>query len=89
MVAAGGVARHIAVCAADARALSAGDEPLVRLVRIGDRWVPWHEGGSLRHLAEAGPGVAGGRHGVEVQKGMAQAYLNQATRGPNGGLAGR
>lgn len=84
----GGVARSIGVCAADARALAAGDEPLVRMVRIGDRWVPWHEGGSLRHLAEAGPGVAGGGHGAEVQKGMAQAYLNQGN-GRHGGLAGR
>ncbi len=84
----GGVARTIPVCAADARALSAGDEPLVRMVRIGDRWVPWHAGGTLRHLAEAGPGVAGGGHGAEVQKGMAQAYLNQGVNHP-GGRGGR
>ena len=84
----GGVARSIAVCAADARALAAGDEPLVRLVRVGDRWVPWHEGGNLRNLAEAGPGVAGGGYGAEVQKGMAQAYLNQGNS-RHGGLAGR
>ena len=84
----GGTPRSIPVCAADARQLTAGDEPLVRMVRIGDRWVPWHEGGNLRHLAEAGPGVAGGGHGAEVQKGMAQAYLNQASRG-RGGLSGR
>ena len=29
--------RSIPVCAADARALAAGDEPLVRMVRVGDR----------------------------------------------------
>jgi len=84
----GGVARTIAVCAADAHALAAGDAPLVRMVRLGDRWVPWHEGGNLRHLAEAGPGVAGGGYGAEVQKGMAQAYLNQGNS-RHGGLAGR
>ena len=80
--------RTIAICAADGRRLAAGEEPLVRMVRVGDRWVPWHESGSMGRLAEAGPGVAGGGHGAEVQKGMAQAYLNQGN-GRHGGLAGR
>ena len=80
----GGTARTIAICAADARRLAAGEEPLVRMVRVGDRWVPWHESGNLRHLADAGSGIAGGGYGAEVQRGMAQAYLNQALGGNDG-----
>jgi hypothetical protein len=84
----GGVARSIAVCAADARALAVGDEPLVRMVRIGDRWVPWHLAGSVSGAIDAGAQVARSEWGAEVQKGMAQAYLNQMTGGPGGGSSG-
>ena len=52
----GGVARSIPVCAADARALAAGDEPLVRMVRVGDRWVPVAPGGQ-RRPAPSTPGA--------------------------------
>ncbi len=86
-----GVARSIAVCAADARALAAGDEPLVRMVRVGDRWVPWHLVGSVSGAVDAGAQMGRAGHGAEVQKGLAQAYLNQMTGGPgsSGGLSGR
>ena len=83
----GGVARGIAVCAADARRPRAGDEPLVRMVRVGDRWVPWHLAGASTARSTPAP-ARGGGHGAEVQKGMAQAYLNQSDR-PPGGLGGR
>lgn len=47
----GGTERRIAVCAADARRLAGGEEPEIRLVRLGDRYVPWyaapHERGLL------------------------------------------
>jgi hypothetical protein len=47
----GGTERRIAVCAADARRLAGGEEPEIRLVRVGDRYVPWyavpHERGLL------------------------------------------
>jgi len=84
----GGTARTISVCAADARRLRAGDEPLVRLVRIGDRWVPWHLAGSITGAVDTGargarPGH--GVHGVHGQQNMAQAYLEQAQNGANGG----
>ena len=49
-----GTARTIGVCAADARALAAGDEPLVRMVRVGDRWVPWHLSGGMEGAIDAG-----------------------------------
>ncbi len=78
---AGGVARDIAVCAADARALAAGDEPLVRMVRIGDRWVPWHLQGGVAGAVDAGAQIGRAGHGADVQRGLAQAYINQATGG--------
>lgn len=88
----GGTARVIAVCAADARRLSAGEEPLVRLIRVGDRWVPWHLAGAASSPVEAAVELARHQWGGEVQKGLAQAYLNQTTGGAGrsgGGLNGR
>lgn len=41
----GGVEREIAVCFRDAQRLEAGDEPDVRLVRLGNRRVPWFSSG--------------------------------------------
>jgi hypothetical protein len=80
----GGTPRTIAVCAADSRKLAAGDEPLVRMVRIGDRWVPWHLTGSLAGAIDAGAQLAKSPgHGVHGQQNLAQAYLNQAIGGPN------
>lgn len=77
----GGVARRIGVCAADARALAAGDEPLVRMVRVGDRWVPWHLAASVTGAVDAGAQMGRAGHGPDVQRGLAQAYINQATSG--------
>lgn len=80
-----GSARAIPVCAADARRLAAGDEPLVRLVRVGDRWVPWHLSGGVRGQVDAGARLAAApRHGVHGQQNLAQAYLNQSVKGANG-----
>jgi hypothetical protein len=87
-----GTARVVAVCAADARRLSAGEEPLVRMVRVGDRWVPWHLAGGAGAPVEAAVELARHQWGGEVQKGLAQAYLNQSTGGAGrggGGLNGR
>ncbi len=80
-----GAARTIGVCAADARRLSAGEEPLVRLVRVGDRWVPWHLFSGTRGAVDAGAQLArGSSHGVHGQQNLAQAYLNQTTDGVSG-----
>lgn len=38
----GGVERKVPVCAADANRLARDEEPSVRLVRTGDRYVPWY-----------------------------------------------
>jgi hypothetical protein len=81
----GGTPRTIGVCAADARRLAAGEEPLVRLVRIGDRWVPWHQTGGVDGAIDAGAQLARQPgHGVHGQQNLAQAYLNQSVNGSNG-----
>jgi hypothetical protein len=81
----GGTARTIAVCAADAQRLDAGEEPLVRMVRVGDRWVPWHRASGIRGAIDAGAQVAASPgHGVHGQQNLAQAYLNQTTSGASG-----
>ncbi len=41
----GGVPRDIPVCFRDAERLAAGDEPQVRMVRLGNRYVPWYASG--------------------------------------------
>ena len=80
----GGTPRAIATCAADARRLAAGHEPLVRMVRVGDRWVPWHLAGSVQGAVDAGARLAGSpSHGVHGQQNLAQAYLNQTLGGSN------
>ena len=46
----------VAVCAADARRLTSGEAPETRMVRVEDRYMPWHEigdlAGLLRHARE-------------------------------------
>lgn len=80
-----GTARVIAVCAADARRLAAGEEPLVRMVRVGDRWVPWHQSSGINGAVDAGVQLArGSSHGVHGQQNIAAAYLKQTTDGANG-----
>ena len=64
------------MCAADARALAAGDEPLVRMVRVGDRWVPWHLAGSVSGAVDAGAQLSrSSSHGVHGQQNLAEAYI--------------
>jgi hypothetical protein len=43
----GGVAREVPVCFRDAERLARGDQPEVRLVRLGDRRVAWFASGPL------------------------------------------
>jgi hypothetical protein len=38
----GGTEREIGVCRADARRITGGEDPEIRLVRVGDRYVPWY-----------------------------------------------
>ena len=85
----GGVARTVAVCAEDARRLAAGDEPLVRLVRVGDRWVPWHRSGGAVGIVDAYGHQGASSAGVHVQQAYGEAYLNQSLNGPNGAHGSR
>lgn len=71
----GGTARTIGVCAADARRLSAGEEPLVRMVRVGDRWVPWHAAGGIPAIATARAAVAQGAYGDGARRVVDQAAV--------------
>lgn len=81
----GGTSRAVAVCAADARRLAAGQAPLERLVRVGDRWVPWHLSSGTGGAIDAGVQLArGSSHGVHGQQNLAAAYLKQTTDGASG-----
>lgn len=85
----GGTPRTIATCAADARRLAAGEEPLVRMVRVRDRWVPWHLAGSMQGAIDAGAQLArSSSHGVHGQQSLSQVYLNQAMGGHDGSGGG-
>jgi hypothetical protein len=85
----GGASRPIAVCAADARRLRAGEAPLERLVRVGDRWVPWHATGGVAGVVDARTMIARAEFGLHTQQSLSEAYLNQQTNGANGAGPGR
>lgn len=53
----GGVERPVPVCGADARRLEQGHDPDFRLVRVGDRYVPWHESERQRSMLGAAVGT--------------------------------
>jgi hypothetical protein len=63
----GGVEREIPVCLADARRLEAGQPPEIRLVRLGNRRVPWFMSGPAYEA------YAQGYYGVAVETGRLQA----------------
>ena len=47
-----GAERTVDVCAADADRLASGEAPEIRLVRVADRYIPWHEIGGLAGLVQ-------------------------------------
>ena len=50
---AGGGELEIEVCRLDANRLASGEPPDMRMVRVGDRYVPWHAaGGSITTIAQ-------------------------------------
>ncbi len=83
-----GVERTVAVCAADARRLEGGQPPAIRQVRVGDRYVPWHETGGFRRIqdeADAHRGhLAGGGDGRLTDKAVAEAHVRSTISGVNG-----
>ncbi|GAA5115285.1 hypothetical protein GCM10023339_22130 [Alloalcanivorax gelatiniphagus] len=79
----GGVAREVPVCFRDAERLAAGDQPEVRLVRLGDRRVAWFASGPL-YVA-----WAGGWYADLVQEGRIEAErLTMLYAVPQTGAAG-
>ncbi len=52
----GGVERKVPVCRSDERRLTGGEDPEIRLVRLGDRWVPWYEAKQNRGVFTASIG---------------------------------
>ena len=53
----GGVERKVPVCRSDANRLAHGEQPAVRLVRAGDRYVPWYEAKRERGIFNAAIGT--------------------------------
>lgn len=83
----GGVEREIGVCRADANRLANGDQPAVRLVRVGDRYVPWYEAKHERGIFTSAIGtraVEGVPKYVMLEADLARARNN--TQGGAGGM---
>lgn len=84
----GGVPRDIAVCFRDAERLAAGEAPQVRMVRLGNRYVPWYASGP------AYTAWAGGWYADLILDERAQAdritmtYAGATVGGSDGLLAG-
>ncbi|MEO5663592.1 MAG: hypothetical protein ABIR39_09925 [Nocardioides sp.] len=74
----GGVARTVAVCAADARRLAGGESPAIRMIRIGDRYVPVHEAGGLVAISQAHRDQAIIASGIHNLQSLGEAHLNNA-----------
>jgi hypothetical protein len=85
----GGVEREVQVCRRDRDRLTAGEEPDVRLVRVGDRYVPWWQAsgplqrdGLVAHVHD-GHGSLSRQHAAEA---TTRSTLGQA--GSGGGMFG-
>jgi len=87
-----GVERQVPVCRSDARRIEGGEDPEVRLVRVGDRYVPWYEatplspGGvfsSLAALDGRRGHVAAGRSTPLTDKHVAEAHMRSGNAGTN------
>ena len=52
-----GASRTVSVCASDAARLSAEEEPLIRMIRVGDRFVPVHEVGGYQGVLDHDRGL--------------------------------
>jgi len=81
----GGVDREVAVCSGDQHRLAAGEDPDVRLIRVGDRWVPWHEaGGSTGYVARQQAHLSAGAGTSLTDRHIAEAHGRSAISGVNG-----
>lgn len=80
-----GVARSVSVCAADARRLAGGEEPEIRMIRVGDRHVPVHEAGSVEEILDRHRNLTHERATSRNKKNLSEAFLNQSLEGIDGG----
>lgn len=81
-----GVARQITVCRSDLNRITAGEQPDVRLVRVGNRYVPWY-------AAERTRGVLGSTLGMAAVEDVSphlllEADIARSIRMPGGGGGG-
>ena len=67
------------------RRLAAGEAPLERLVRVGDRWVPWHLSVGAWGVSDAASNYLAQGHGHHVQAAIAEAYIGSPGGMPGGG----
>lgn len=75
----GGVSRDVPVCAADAERVEQGAQPDTRMVKDGNRMVPWYDGGpAYRPYAD-------GYYGLAVVNGLFPAFFLGAMM--SGGMA--
>lgn len=79
-----GAVRTVAVCASDARRLEGGEQPQVRMVRIGDRYVPSHEAGGIAAVVDRHRTMRDERSTSHNRKSLAEAYVDQTINGVNG-----
>ncbi|HEU4811986.1 MAG TPA: hypothetical protein VFT00_07575 [Nocardioides sp.] len=85
----GGVERMVPACRSDVRRIEGGDDPEIRLVRVGDRYVPWYEAKNERGLLVATFGtaaVAGVPKYVMLEADIARARDNGSGAGYGGGF---
>ncbi|MBB6628933.1 hypothetical protein H5V45_16515 [Nocardioides sp. KIGAM211] len=83
-----GVERSVPVCRSDLRRLQGGEEPEVRLVRVGDRYVPWYAHESAASERYSAHLVRGRARLTEaaVAEASIRAGINTATGGGMGGF---
>ena len=78
----GGVEREVPVCRSDLRRITGGEDPEIRLVRVGDRYVPWYAAARERGLLDSTLRPAA-TDGVPKYV-MLEADLNRARRNTRG-----
>lgn len=79
-----GVERTVSVCVADARRLAGGEDPKVRMIRVGDRYVPVHEVGGVEAVLDRHRSLTHERPMSHNRKNLAEAYIDRTSNGVNG-----
>ncbi|MDN4173633.1 hypothetical protein QWY28_11800 [Nocardioides sp. SOB77] len=83
----GGTPRTIAVCATDHQRLTRGEQPATRMVRAGDRYVPWYAADIARSMDSTYAAHVVRGHSYHSQAALLDTYLRSAGNG-SGGAAG-